>query len=73
MVCLQVLLRGRVATVRGKGKSCFIVLRQRTATVQVQHHGLHCFVATRCLSGVQIAVPTDDACIYLFTVLASQD
>lgn len=30
-----VLLRGRVATVRGKGKSCFIVLRQRTATVQV--------------------------------------
>lgn len=31
----QVLLRGRVATVRGKGKSCFIVLRQRTATVQV--------------------------------------
>ena len=33
--CLQVLLRGRVATVRGKGKSCFIVLRQRTATIQV--------------------------------------
>ncbi|KAL3148286.1 hypothetical protein ABBQ38_013752 [Trebouxia sp. C0009 RCD-2024] len=31
----QVLLRGRVATVRGKGKSCFIVLRQRTATIQV--------------------------------------
>ncbi|DBA72743.1 TPA: hypothetical protein ACH3X2_010137 [Trebouxia sp. C0005] len=30
-----VLLRGRVATVRGKGKSCFIVLRQRIATVQV--------------------------------------
>ena len=31
----QVLLRGRVATVRGKGKSAFLVLRQRTATVQV--------------------------------------
>lgn len=35
-VCAQqVLLRGRVHTVRGKGKSAFIVLRQRTATVQV--------------------------------------
>ena len=32
---LQVLLRGRVATVRGKGKSAFLVLRQRTATAQV--------------------------------------
>ena len=32
---MQVLLRGRVATVRGKGKSAFLVLRQRTATVQV--------------------------------------
>lgn len=31
----QVLLRGRVSTVRGKGKSAFIVLRQRTATVQL--------------------------------------
>ncbi len=39
-VRLQVLLRGRVATVRGKGKSCFIVLRQRTATVQVRQHVL---------------------------------
>lgn len=28
-------MRGRVHTVRGKGKSAFIVLRQRTATVQV--------------------------------------
>jgi hypothetical protein len=33
-VC-QVLVRGRVHTVRGKGKSAFLVLRQRTATVQV--------------------------------------
>ena len=32
---LQVLLRGRVHTVRGKGKSCFLVLRQRTSTIQV--------------------------------------
>ena len=32
---MQVLLRGRVHTVRGKGKSCFIVLRQARATVQV--------------------------------------
>lgn len=39
-VHLQVLLRGRVATVRGKGKSCFIVLRQRIATVQVNQHVL---------------------------------
>lgn len=35
MLDMQVLLRGRVATVRGKGKSAFLVLRQRTATVQV--------------------------------------
>ena len=27
-------MRGRVHTVRGKGKSAFIVVRQRTATVQ---------------------------------------
>ena len=33
--CLQVLLRGRAHTVRGKGKSGFIVLRQRTQTIQV--------------------------------------
>lgn len=32
---MQVQLRGRVHTVRGKGKSCFIVLRQARATVQV--------------------------------------
>ena len=32
---LQVLVRARVHTVRGKGKSCFLVLRQRTATGQV--------------------------------------
>lgn len=31
----EVLLRGRVHNVRGKGKSAFLVLRQRTATVQV--------------------------------------
>ena len=30
----QVLLRGRVHTIRGKGKTAFLVLRQRTATVQ---------------------------------------
>ena len=28
-------MRARVHTVRGKGKSCFLVLRQRTATGQV--------------------------------------
>ena len=28
------LLRGRVHTIRGKGKTAFLVLRQRTATVQ---------------------------------------
>ena len=48
MTYMQVLLRGRVATVRGKGKSCFIVLRQRTATVQVTTphvmHSLLCCV-----------------------------
>jgi aspartyl/asparaginyl-tRNA synthetase len=32
---LQVLLRARLHAVRGKGKSCFLVLRQRTATIQV--------------------------------------
>jgi aspartyl/asparaginyl-tRNA synthetase len=31
----QVLLRARVHTVRGKGKSAFLVLRQRHATIQV--------------------------------------
>ena len=31
----EVLVRGRVHNVRGKGKSAFIVLRQQTATVQV--------------------------------------
>ena len=30
----QVLVRGRVHTVRGKGKTAFLVIRQRTATVQ---------------------------------------
>lgn len=30
----QVTLRARVHAVRGKGKSCFVVLRQQTATVQ---------------------------------------
>jgi aspartyl-tRNA synthetase len=29
-----VLVRGRVHTVRGKGKTAFLVIRQRTATVQ---------------------------------------
>ena len=32
---VPVLLRGRVHTVRGKGKSCFLVLRQSTATIQL--------------------------------------
>lgn len=36
---MQVLLRGRVHTVRGKGKSCFIVLRQGSTTVQVSAAG----------------------------------
>eukprot|EP01025_Chloroclados_australasicus_P032334 TRINITY_DN3277_c0_g3_i1.p1 TRINITY_DN3277_c0_g3~~TRINITY_DN3277_c0_g3_i1.p1 ORF type:complete len:595 (-),score=55.18 TRINITY_DN3277_c0_g3_i1:165-1757(-) len=31
----SVRIRGRVHTVRGKGKSCFIVLRQKIATVQL--------------------------------------
>lgn len=31
----QVLIRGRLYTVRGKGKSAFLMIRQRTATVQV--------------------------------------
>ena len=31
----EVLIRGRIHNVRGKGKSAFIVLRQQTATVQV--------------------------------------
>ena len=35
MALWQVLLRGRAHNVRGKGKSGFIVLRQRTETVQV--------------------------------------
>lgn len=70
-VCLQVLLRGRVATVRGKGKSCFIVLRQRTATVQVKQHVLareqlplpNClFTIPDCFSGCSRAVPTLSTC-----------
>ena len=36
-IALQALIRGRVHTVRGKGKSCFMVLRQGSATVQVEH------------------------------------
>ena len=35
MLNQEVLLRGRIHNVRGKGKSAFIVLRQQTATVQV--------------------------------------
>ena len=35
----QVLLRGRVHSVRGKGKSCFLILRQQTHTIQVIHPG----------------------------------
>ena len=35
-IALQALIRGRVHTVRGKGKSCFMVLRQGSATVQVE-------------------------------------
>jgi aspartyl/asparaginyl-tRNA synthetase len=35
MFAVQVLCRARVHRVRGKGKSCFIVLRDRTATIQV--------------------------------------
>jgi aspartyl/asparaginyl-tRNA synthetase len=31
-----VLVRARVAAVRGKGKSCFVVLRQCTDTIQVR-------------------------------------
>lgn len=31
----EVLIRGRIHTIRGKGKSAFIILRQRTSTVQV--------------------------------------
>ena len=34
---LQVVLRGRVHSVRGKGKSCFVILRQQTHTIQVGH------------------------------------
>lgn len=30
----KVLIRGRVYTVRGKGKTCFMVIRQKTATIQ---------------------------------------
>ena len=33
---LQVLIRSRIHNVRGKGKSAFLVLRQRTDTVQVR-------------------------------------
>ena len=41
---LQALIRGRVHTVRGKGKSCFMVLRQGSATVQVSYtHQLSLF------------------------------
>lgn len=32
----RVLVRGRVHTVRGKGKSAFLILRQGTATLQVR-------------------------------------
>jgi aspartyl-tRNA synthetase len=35
MCAVQVLVRGRLYTVRGKGKSAFLMIRQRTATVQV--------------------------------------
>ncbi len=33
----RVLLRGRVHTVRGKGKSAFLILRQHTSTLQARH------------------------------------
>ena len=36
-IALQALIRGRVHTVRGKGKSCFMVIRQGSATVQVSY------------------------------------
>jgi aspartyl/asparaginyl-tRNA synthetase len=36
VVCAQVLVRGRLYTVRGKGKSAFLMIRLRTATVQVR-------------------------------------
>ena len=38
----QVLVRARIHTTRGKGKSAFLVLRQRTATVQVRRPALPC-------------------------------
>lgn len=37
----QVLVRARIHNTRGKGKSAFLVLRQRTATVQVRASGVH--------------------------------
>ena len=36
LAAVQVLLRGRVHSVRGKGKSFFLVLRQQTSTLQVR-------------------------------------
>lgn len=41
----QVLVRGRLYTVRGKGKSAFLMLRQRTATVQVWMAGCRAVMA----------------------------
>ena len=38
---MQVLVRGRLLSVRGKGKACFIVLRQEWATVQVRASKKH--------------------------------
>ena len=45
----QVLIRSRIHNVRGKGKSAFLVLRQRTATVQVRHPLPTCQPAYGCM------------------------
>ena len=41
----RVLVRGRVHTLRGKGKSAFVILRQQTATLQARSGALSRAVA----------------------------
>jgi hypothetical protein len=49
MSFVQVLVRGRLYTVRGKGKSAFLMIRQRTATVQVRGPAVQCNAMQCCM------------------------
>jgi hypothetical protein len=46
----KVLVRGRVHTLRGKGKSAFLILRQHTSTRQARHTHAHTHPRARALA-----------------------